>query len=315
MKLRGKTVLVVGGAGFLGSYLVEGFLNQGAHVKVFDTCASGNRDNLSAVAEEIQFNLGDINDYEQLDKVVKGVDLVVHTAFPMGLCNRSLANQYVDTGVVGLYNCLRSAFEQGASFVYASSISVYGIQEYVPIDEKHPVHPLLLYGATKLAGEYYCQVMQQVYGLPVIILRYADLYGPRNGRKNAPTSFLLNCLKGEPIIVKGGGKQIRSYTYVTDAVRATILAIGTEGAWGKIINVAGDESISIYDLANLVQDVSGKSSGLVVLDEEDDPRQYRIDNKKAKQLLGFSPEITIKEGLGLVWEWLKETDRTGEEKG
>lgn len=311
MELKGKTVLIVGGAGFLGSHLVDEFLKQGANVHVFDACLSGSKDNLSSVLKEVEFNIGDINNYNRVEQAVKGVDLVVHTAFPMSLCGRSLAEQHLDTGIVGLYNCLRAAYQQGAFFVYASSISVYGIQEYIPVDESHPVHPVLFYGATKLAGEFYCQVMNQTYGLPLVILRYADLYGPRNGRKSAPEIFLLNCLDGEPIIVRGGGKQSRTYTYIGDAVRATILAVSTADAQGEIFNVAGSEWISIYDLANLVQDVTGKNPGIIVLEQEEDLRQYKIDCSKAKRLLNFKPQFSLEEGLKLTWNWLQDNYQSG----
>ena len=306
MKLTGKTVLIVGGAGFLGSHLAEGFLGQGASVRVFDVFSSGSRANLASIEKEIEFIRGDANCYDQVRKAAKGVDVIIHTSFPMPLCDRSLENQHVATGIVGLFNCLRSAYEENAFFVYSSSISVYGIQEYTPIDEKHPVHPLLLYGATKLAGEYYCDVMYRNYDLPLVILRFSDLYGPRCARLSAPLAFLLNCLQDEPIIIKGGGKQVRTYTYIKDAVDATILAVCSEKARGEVINVAGDESISIYDLANLAQDVTGKSPGLIILDDSEDIRQYRIDNRKAKQLLNFYPQVKMSEGLKLTWDWLQE---------
>jgi UDP-glucose 4-epimerase len=235
-------------------------------------------------------------------------DVVVHTAFPVLQCDRSLANQYIAVGTVGTFNIMKEALEQRALVVYASSISVYGRQQYTPIDEKHPLDPILIYGATKLAGEYYCRVMSREYGLPVVILRFSDLYGPGVGRANAPVNFLKQALAGLPLIVRGGGKQKRSYVYVEDAASAALLAIKKPEADGMVFNVGGAETTTIADLAGKVVKITGTGSEIVYEKGWVDQREYLIESSLANSVLGFTPKVNLDTGLKNILDWLKEEE-------
>lgn len=304
-EISGCRVLITGGAGFLGSSVARLLHQKGAVVTLLDNCRPGCARNIEDIREQVQLIRGDINDEAVVKRAVRGQDVVVHTAFPVTQCDRSLERQYVGVGTVGLYNVLKEAHAQKALLVYASSISVYGRQLYTPIDEKHPLDPILIYGATKLAGEYYCRVMAREYGLKVVTLRYSDLYGPGLGRDNAPVIFLKRARAGLPLVVRGGGKQIRSYLFVSDASKAVYLAIKNRGSMGKVFNLGSDETITIIDLAQKAVEMTGSISEIVFEEGWVDQRQYRIDSSLAKSVLGFKTLVDLETGLKEILAWLE----------
>ncbi|MDA8212095.1 MAG: NAD-dependent epimerase/dehydratase family protein [Clostridia bacterium] len=306
MDIAGLNILVTGGAGFLGSHIAERLVSLGARVRILDTFLSGRDQNLLPIQGRISLYQGDIVDQGVVDRAMEGVQVVVHCAFPLAAYDRSLDNQFIHGGSVGLFNILKAALREKALVVFSSSIAVYGQQQYLPIDENHPVQPILLYGVTKLAGEFYCLTMAHTYGLKTVILRIADIYGPRNGRVSAPIDFLLKGMGNQPMVIKGDGSQTRTYTYISDLVDAVILAITCPQAQGEIINIAGDDCISISDLAILAKQITG-STGKISLEQAvvSDGRKYWIDNRKAKSLLGFAPKVDISSGLRQTLAWLK----------
>ncbi|MCK4827117.1 NAD-dependent epimerase/dehydratase family protein, partial [bacterium] len=186
MHLKGKKVLVAGGAGFIGSHVVDELVKSGAVVTVLDDLSSGNIKNLNHIRNKIKCIHGSINDYQQVVSAANNQEVIIHEGFPAALCDLNPDNQFIETGTLGTYNLLRAAAENESIFIYASSISVYGKQVSDPINEKHPLDPLITYGATKLAGEGYCKAFQNEYGLNCVILRYSDVYGPRFNRTGAP---------------------------------------------------------------------------------------------------------------------------------
>jgi nucleoside-diphosphate-sugar epimerase len=304
-KIRGRSVLVTGGAGFLGSNIARLLLSEGAKVTLLDNCGPGYDKNIKDIIERVALISGDINDEDAVKKAVQGKEFVVHAAFPAAQCDRSLNNQFIATGTVGLFNILKEALEQQSLVIYVSSISVYGKQLYTPIDEKHPVDPTLVYGVTKLTGEFYCRVMAREYGLKTVILRYSDLYGPGLGRSNAPVAFIEKALSGLPLLVRGGGKQVRSYLFVTDAAQAVRLAIENPAALGKVFNVGGDETTTIMDLALKVKAITGSSSEIISEEGWVDEREYKIDSTLARSILGFGPAVDLDAGLRKTLAWLK----------
>lgn len=301
--LNGCRVLITGGAGFLGSNVARLLQQKGAAITILDNCRRGCAINIGDIQEKARFFQDDINDEAAVKRAVQGNDLVVHTAFPVTQCDRSLERQYVEAGTVGLYNVLKEAHAQGALVVYASSISVYGRQLYTPIDERHPLDPVLLYGATKLAGEYYCRVMAREYGLRVVTLRYSDLYGPGLGRDNAPVVFLKRARAGLPLVVRGGGRQIRSYLFAADAARAVYLAITNPAAIGRVFNIASDETVTIAGLAQKALKITGSKGEIVFEDGWVDEREYRIDSSLAKSVLGFKTLVDLETGLQKILAW------------
>lgn len=304
-KIQGSRVLVTGGGGFLGSNIARLLVAEGARVTLLDNGGPGLAKNIADIRGQVTLIQGDITDNKTVKRAVLGQDVVVHTAFPVVQCDRSLENQYVAVGTAGLFNILKEAVAQQALVVYVSSISVYGRQIYTPIDEKHPVDPVLIYGATKLAGEFYCRVMAREYGLKVVMLRYSDLYGPGLGRANAPVVFLKQAMAGLPLTVRGGGRQVRSYLYVTDAAEAALLAIKNPAAMGMVFNVGSNEVITVMDLAKKALEITGSKSEIVSEDGWVDERRYEIDSSLARSLLGFNPRVDLDTGLRNVLAWVK----------
>lgn len=306
MNLSGRKILVTGGAGFLGSQISQGLAEAGAEVRILDPMLSGRKENIEALAKDITVIQGDILDENTLAEAAKGIDTIVHTAFPTAICDRDLERQYIDIGTIGTFNVLKRALANRALFVYASSISVYGEQKYTPIDEEHPLEPILIYGATKLTGEYYTRVMAKSYGLKTVILRYTDVYGPRNGRYSAPIQFMHLALAGKPIVIRGSGKQARSYMYIKDIVDATTLAVATPEAIGETINISGDQCVSVLELAEQIKELVGNDIEIQYnQNQQEDLRCYAIDNTKAKKILGFSPQWNLDRGLAETLKWVK----------
>ncbi|HOV80657.1 MAG TPA: NAD-dependent epimerase/dehydratase family protein [Bacillota bacterium] len=307
MRLKGRSVLITGGAGFLGSHLCEKALAEGAKVRVLDIDASGRKANLSAVMGEIELVDADVACEGKVLRAAEDVDTIVHLAFPMTLRRQSVETRAAADILTGLLNLIRAALERDALFIYISSIAVYGDAKYVPMDENHPLEPVLLHGAVKLAGENFCRTLVRSSGLRAVTLRVADIYGPRNSRLSVPIKFLLQAMQDEPITVYGDGSDSRTYTYVSDFSEAVVLSMIRPEAVGETFNVGGDECVSMLQLAGEVRKVTAKNSPVVF---QGFPaaagRILFVDNKKSKRLLGFEPVFNIGEGLRITYRWLKE---------
>ena len=306
MRLKGRNVLVTGGAGFLGSHLCEKLLAEGAHVRALDTFTSGREANLCAVLKKIVLLQGNMTCENTVLRAAKNVDTIVHLAFPMALRRRSIENQVITGTLTGLLNLIKAALEQNALLVYISSIAVYGNGKYVPIDENHPLEPVMMHGAVKLAGEYFCRTMSTSNGLRTVILRPADIYGPRNSRVSVPVEFLLRAMRKEPLTIYGDGFDSRTYTFVTDFSEAVVLSLIHPKAEGGIFNIAGDECVSIRELAFEVKKITGSASPLIFQDRPAAGRRLFIDNLKTKKFLGFKPAFNLAEGLDITRRWLED---------
>lgn len=313
MKKNGLKVLVAGGAGFIGSHIVDSLLKAGTEVTVFDNFLYRDK-NLQHVKNNIRIINGDITDFSQVKGASEGQDVIIHVAFPAALCDLSLSNQFIETGTIGTLNLLRAAKENDSVFIYGSSISVYGKQIYQPVDEIHPLEPIITYGATKLVGEVYCKSFHHEFGLKTVILRYSDVYGTRFKRIGAPTAFILKALKGEPIQIHGDGSQMRDYTFVTDIADATVLAIN-ECAYGETFNIASGQACSIVELARMVKQITNSESRIEFISNDgidsnkyvtNDARKYSISIEKAKKLLKFKPNVLLSDGLESTKRWILE---------
>ncbi len=305
MDLKNRTVLVTGGGGFMGSHLCGALLRSGAQVRVIDNFASGRPGNLAGIMDRLELVNGSVADEKKVQQACRGVDAVVHTAFPMAMRERSLETGVMVDYLAGLFNLLKETIVNNALFVYISSIAVYGNQQYVPVDENHPLEPVMLHGAMKLAGEYLCRTLAHSHGLKAVILRAADIYGPKNTRVSVPVRFIMNALAGQPLRVFGSGRQSRTYTYVDDFVQAVLGVLVTPAAVGRVFNVAGDQVVSMYDLALLVKEIANSNSP-VVLEENmpADDRRLVIDGTLARQILHLDQPVSIREGLAITKDWL-----------
>lgn len=291
-----KRILVAGGAGFLGSWCVDRMVRAGFEVVVFDNFLSGRAENLSSMRQQAALHRGDIRQISDLRSIPGDFDVIVHLAFPTPLCTRDHDLQFHDIAAQGTANLLQFALEKSAYFLYGSSISVYGFQDAIPITEAHECKPALVYGANKLHGENLCHAFGRIHGLKYEVLRYSDLYGPRDRRRNAINNFLGAAINGEALEIRGGGEQRRSYTYVADAADATVLALRKRNE-GATINLASDRSVSISELAKLIVDRFAPKLQVANLDSPTDPRHYVFSNEKFTRLVGDMAWTELETGL------------------
>jgi len=333
MDINEKNILVTGGAGFIGSHLCERLLKENAKVTVFDNLSTGKIENLADIMDKIEFVRGDIKDYNEVKKVIKGKDIVIHEAFPYGVATRELDKQFVEDGSIGTFNVLRASVENDVKkVVYASTVAVYGEQEYVPIDEEHKKDPFLPYGATKYIGELYCSTFNRVYGLDTVSLRYFNVYGPRYATfdHSAMIHFLERSIENKTLLIYGDGNQIRDYTYISDIVEGTILAVKKDGLNGEVFNLGEGQGIKIIDLAKKIVEISGKNLEIRFAKPEEyryikkglpygvtkktddgylDTRNYIADINKARKILGYNPKTGIDDGIKITLEWMKRRGR------
>lgn len=306
--------LVTGGAGFIGSHLVGTLLAQGETVRVVDNFCTGNRANLAAVLDRIELFDLDITQFEPLHKAMRGVDYVLHQAalpsVPRSIADPLLAHAVCATGTL---NVLIAARDAGVKrIVYAASSSAYG--DIVGDDKKEsmPTNPLSPYAVAKLAGEAYCQVFHNVYGLETVALRYFNVFGPRQD-PNSPYSaviplFAMAMLNDQRPTIYGDGTQSRDFTYIDNVVMGNLLACRSDGkrVAGQVINLACSESISLLDLVAGLNRLLGKSiEPIFAGPRPGDVKHSRADITKAGQLLGYEPRVSFEDGLARTLAWFQ----------
>ncbi len=310
------TYLITGGAGFIGSHLVEALLKKGEQVRVLDNFATGRKTNLAAVRAAVgladddprlEVMEGDIRDPKTCADAVAGADYVLHQA-ALPSVPRSVTDPVGTTAVniTGTLNMLWAAKEAKVKrFVFASSSSVYGDTPVLPKVESLPTNPLSPYAVSKLAGEQFCKVFYRAYGLPTVALRYFNIYGPRqdpNSEYAAVIPRFVSALKaGKTVTIYGDGKQSRDFTFIEDCVRANLLACRSKHAVGEAMNIAyGDRTTlnALYtEIARLVK-VSAKPQ--YVDPRPGDVKHSLADLTRADALLGYKPKVNIKTGLKRV---------------
>ena len=253
-------ILVTGGAGFIGSHIVEYLVQRGNNVIVLDNLSNGKMQNMSKVSDDINFVNGDVRDYNLVEQLVKDVDGVFHEAALVSVPESfKMQNEYFDVNVNGTENILKLAKEYGFKIVYASSSSVYGNPKSVPIKEDDDRNPLNPYAKTKLEDELLAEKYSEM-GVHVIGLRYFNIFGRRQSKEYAGVIklFLEKIQQNKAPIINGDGSQTRDFVYVEDVVKANILAMDSNIKY-KFLNVGTGFSISILDLANICIEASGLS--------------------------------------------------------
>ena len=305
-----RQFLVTGGAGFIGSHIVDALVENGDDVKVIDDFSAGTRENLKGLIDKIELIEGDIREKKVVSNVMQGVDYVLHQA-ALRSVPKSLGNPeiYNDVNINGTLNILTAAKDAKVKrVVFASSSSIYGETDRLP--EKEDFYPLLIspYALTKLAGEYYCRVFSQNYGLETVSLRYFNVFGPRQSLENEYAvvipKFITCMLKDEPAPIHGDGTQTRDFTYVANVVQANIKAATTQGASGEIFNIACGRAYTVLDIVKYVnkilkKDIKPKLGPL----RQGDVKHTLADITKARRLLKFDPEIDFEEGLKRTIEY------------
>ncbi len=285
-------ILVTGGAGFIGSNLVDALIQKGHEVLIIDNLSTGKRENINSRAE---FVLVDLRDFDLIKDLFKGVDYVFHEAalprIPLSIEKPQESN---DINIKATLNVLVAARDAGVKrLIYAASSSALGSNNKLPMREDSECHPLNPYSLQKYVGELYCKIFFDIYGLPTVALRYFNVYGPRQPREGSYVPvigiFLTQKKKGEKLTITGDGKQTRDFTHVFDVVRANILAMESNKVGrGEVINIGGGKNHSVNEIAEMV--------GGEVIHIPARPGEMRdtlADITKAKELLGWSPEITL----------------------
>jgi UDP-glucose 4-epimerase len=287
------TALVTGGAGFVGSHLVESLSTE--HVRVLDDFSTGRRDRLPDDVEVVE---GDVADPDAISRAMTGVDCVFHLAAMVSVpesVERPVACQRRNADATT--RLLDEARRADARVVLSSSAAVYGEQDSLPISETARPRPQSPYGVTKLAGDHQAAVFADLYDLPVVSLRYFNVYGPRGGTNGVVGAFVSRALAGETLEIDGDGRQTRDFVHVDDVVRANRLAADAD-ATGEVFNVGTGRAVSIRRLAAVVADaVDGDVAVEHTASRTGDVRDSRADVGKARDLLGFEPRVDLATGV------------------
>jgi UDP-glucose 4-epimerase len=307
----GARVLITGGAGFIGSNLAHRLAGLGAEITLVDSLIpeyGGNLRNLHAADGPIKLNIADVRDEHSMNFLVQGQDYLFNLAGQTSHMD-SMRDPYTDLEI----NCraqlsiLESCRKHNTAIkaVYASTRQIYGKPDYLPVDERHLLHPTDVNGVNKMAGEWYHILYNNVYGIRACALRLTNTYGPRMRVKDARQTFLGIWIKrvidGEPIQVWGDGLQIRDFTYVDDCVEAMLLAAMTPGAHGQIFNLGSDETINLKDLAALLVAINGDGGYEIIPFPPDrkpiDIGDYYGDYRLIQGRLGWRPRVGLRDGL------------------
>lgn len=293
--MSNKKMVVVGGAGFIGSNLTEELVRLGNEVHVIDNLVNGKREHIDRGAT---FHEVDICEYDTIDSIIEGADTVFHlAALPRVQFSIDYPIETNEVNVGGMLNVLLASQKGGVRrVVYSASSSAYGDQKTMPLVETMPAIPLSPYGLQKYIGEQYCALFSTVYDLETVSLRYFNVYG-KNQDPEGPYAlvmgkFLKQKADGEPLTITGTGEQTRDFTSVKDVVRANILASESENIGkGEVINIGAGNNCSINKLAELI---GGEKQ---YIEARLEPMHTLADIKKAKELLGWEPKVVLEEGI------------------
>ena len=326
MSTRGKRVLVTGGAGFIGSHLVEEYLiNKAEEVVVLDDFSTGTMENLDDVRDKrLEIVKGSILDFAQLNMIVKKekIDIIDHLAAELEVYTGIKdAERDAKINILGTLNVLNAALKNNVEKVlFASSGAVYGQAKYLPIDEEHPLEPHWPYGVSKLAAERYVLQYNKLFGLNTTAFRYSIVYGPKEWFGRVLTMFIKRIfLENKPPVVFGDGSQTRDFVYVKDVVKAHMLAIEKQESAGKVFNIGSGEGVSVKELANMLVKASNKGFDILYDNPKEgsashfQPERIRLqgelvnfilDCRKAKEILGWRPQTDFNEGVTKEIEWI-----------
>jgi len=305
-------ILVAGGAGFIGSHLVDKLLEADAEVTVLDNLYSGQKENIEHHKQNRNFHFvkGDVRNFKLVKETVKNADAVLNHAAVVSV-PRSVENPLLahDVNVKGTLNLLKASLDSHIKrFIQASSASVYGDTKTLPLHENMRPQPISPYAVSELAAENYAKVFYQVYGLETVCLRYFNVYGPRqtySAYSGATTIFVNQLLRNQAPTVLGDGEQTRDFVYVEDVVSANMLALSKKSAVGEVFNVATGEATTINRLVQTLQKTMNKTNLKPIHKgpRPGDIRQSCASIEKARRLLGYKPMFPLERGLKKLVEW------------
>ena len=320
MELSGSRVLVIGGAGFIGSFVVSELLKtDAAEVVVFDNFARGKLSNIEASLRDPRCTFyphgGDVRDTDLLDDALRGADAVVHLAAMWLLHCKDFPRTAFHVNIEGTFNVLEACVRHGVKrLVYSSSASVYGDAVEVPMTEEHPFNNRNFYGSTKIAGEAMCRAFHDRYGLPYVGLRYMNVYGPHQDQTAAYTGvipIMLNKIDAnEPPVINGDGTQAYDFIDVEDAARCNVLALGSH-ATDEFYNVGTGVQTSIRELCDTILELRGSDLTVTYRPYAPEDARRMVQNRigsteKAERDLGFRYRYDLRTGLQRLIDWRDE---------
>ena len=307
---KATSVLVTGGAGFIGSHIVDRLIGGGYSVRVLDDLSTGKLSNISVHVKsgKVDFVEGNVRDASTVKTVVKDVDASIHlaaiTSVPFSVEN---PNDTFETNVAGTLNLLNSCATEGVSkLVLFSSCAVYGDPEFLPVDEQHPANPISPYAESKLAAEKFCLGFHEKSLIKSVVLRLFNVYGPRqkvDDYSGVITRFVDRCNQKLPLTIYGDGTQTRDFINVQDVVEAVLKSLENNAAEGQIFNVGSGKPTSVHELAQTILEITHSNSEI----RFDKPRTGDIKDSyanisKAEQLLGYKPRFNLRHGLQALIE-------------
>jgi UDP-glucose 4-epimerase len=316
----GKNCLITGGLGFIGSNLTRQLVALGARVLLVDSLIpeyGGNLYNVEGTDGRVQVNIADVRDEHSMNYLVRGQDFLFNLAGQTSHLD-SMRDPYTDLEI----NCrsqlsiLEACRKQnlGIKIVFASTRQIYGVPDYLPVDERHLLHPTDVNGINKMAGEWYHIVYNNVYGIRATALRLTNTYGPRMRVKDARQTFLgwwlRQIIEGQELLVYGDGRQVRDFNYVDDAVDALLRAAASDDANGHVFNLGGDEPINLRDLAEMLVEINAGGSFRVVPFPSErkiiDIGDYYGDYRRIRSKLGWRPVTSLRDGLARTLAYYRE---------
>jgi UDP-glucose 4-epimerase len=311
MHLVGQRVVVTGGAGFIGSHVVDHLLRVGAEVIVIDDLSVGTRDNLAeALAAGATLLVVDIRDAEMMEQSLAGAALVIHMAcdnLRASLGNPLRTHEINGTGT--LVSCLAAVQTGVARFVYVSSSEAYGSAVTIPMSEEHPLFPTTVYGASKAAGELYAQACMRTHGIPVTVIRPFNSYGPREHATGTSAEvipkFVSRIRRGDPPVIFGDGQQTRDFTWVEETATGIVRAATADDLVGQAVNIAYGQGVSIAKICELLLEIMDAQELRPVFADErpGDVSHHYADTTKARNVLDFEASIPVEEGLERYVRW------------
>ena len=302
--------LITGGAGFIGSNIAHELVRRGEKVRIVDNFSTGSMRNISDIFDRIELIEADVRDLESMRRAMEGVDFVLHQAALPSVA-RSVSDPIAtsEVNISGTLNMLVAARDAGIKrFVYAASSSAYGNTPALPKREDMEPCPLSPYAVSKLAGEHYCRIFYQLYGLETVSLRYFNVFGPGQDPLSqysaAIPKFVTSMFEGKPITVYGNGNQSRDFTYVQNVVNANLLACKSPDLKGEVMNIACGNGISLNQLISALEEIMSVRANVI----RTDPRAGEVlhscaDISKARAWIGYEPAITFNEGLSKTVKW------------
>jgi NAD dependent epimerase/dehydratase len=316
MNLKGKTVLVTGADGFIGSHLTEMLLSEGCKIKALSQYNSFNNWGWLEQIKDLQaieVLSGDIRDPHYCLEITKGVDVIFHLAALIAIPYSYVApSSYVETNITGTLNICQAALQNGCEkIIHTSTSEVYGSALYVPIDEKHPIQPQSPYSASKIGADNMAMSFFNAFNLPLTIARPFNTYGPRQSARAIIPTIISQIASGSKVIQVGDLSPTRDFNYVEDTCRGFVEIAKSDQTIGEIVNIGSNFEISIKDTFELIKKLMNSDVQFEIDPQRIRPQKSEVsrlwcDNSKIEQLTGFKPQFSIESGLAETIEWFTE---------